>query len=262
MKKFRVLALMLMAMMIIAISAQADGINITGSYADGYVSFDVNGFHTYYTISVGGESYSGMNASGKIAAKLDDGTYTMTVVDVDGCKGSVDIVVGAKPTDEPTPVPTQEPTPVPTAEPTAVPTEEPTAVPTEEPTPVPTEEPAKPVATPTPNNRHIVPDKPEPTATPTPVPTAEPVENKYAIDLSKVEKNDTTAGDGVVKVVEGNQSVPKLYARVTWVYELSNGDSFAYCAMKNVERSNLSFNMAHSDWLPTAVKSSLFKDNY
>ncbi len=64
--------------------------------------------------------------------------------------------------------------------------------------------------------------------------------NKYEIDLSGVEKTNNTSGTGTVKLVSGSQPVEGLYARVTWVYTLSNGDSFAYCAMKKVEVSDSS----------------------
>ena len=69
----------------------------------------------------------------------------------------------------------------------------------------------------------------------------EPVEvvvpNKYAVDATKVEGGTGTA---VVSVTEGNEDVDtaELFARVTWVYELSDGSTFAYAAMaplKNVE---------------------------
>ena len=71
------------------------------------------------------------------------------------------------------------------------------------------------------------------------------VDNKYEIDLDKVTKGGETRGTGEVKIVEGNQKAPQLYARVTWVYELANGDSFAYCAMKEVKSAEdaLTFNM-------------------
>ena len=70
------------------------------------------------------------------------------------------------------------------------------------------------------------------------------VKNEYAIDLSNVTKGAETRGTGSVTLT-GNEEVPALYARVTWVYELANGDSFAYCAMKEVKSAEeaLTFNM-------------------
>ena len=70
------------------------------------------------------------------------------------------------------------------------------------------------------------------------------VKNSYVIDLSNVTKGAETRGTGSVTLT-GNEEVPALYARVTWVYELANGDSFAYCAMKEVKSADdaLTFNM-------------------
>ncbi len=86
-------------------------------------------------------------------------------------------------------------------------------------------------------------------ATPTPEPTKEPASegrsDVYALDLSEVEKTNDTRGKGFVTLVSGSPSAEALYARVTWVYTLSSGDSFAYCAMKDVVASGdkMSFNM-------------------
>ncbi len=79
-----------------------------------------------------------------------------------------------------------------------------------------------------------------------PKPTPTPAEDKtsYTLDLSGVTKTNNTSGSGKVKI-SGTNPGKALYARVTWVYTLSNGDSFAYCAMKNVVFSGSSgtFNM-------------------
>ena len=56
----------------------------------------------------------------------------------------------------------------------------------------------------------------------------------YTLDLSGVTKTNNTSGTGRVKLAGGTAPEQALYARVTWVYTLSNEDSFAYCAMKNV----------------------------
>ena len=69
------------------------------------------------------------------------------------------------------------------------------------------------------------------------IPAIEIIPNTYAIDLENTTVADTTSGTGAV-IVTGNEEVPALYARVTWVYEMNNGDSFAYCAMKDVTSSD------------------------
>lgn len=71
------------------------------------------------------------------------------------------------------------------------------------------------------------------------------VDNKYELDLNNVTVGSETRGTGTVKIVEGNQTAPTLYARVTWVYELADGSSFAYTAMKDVKSAEdaLTFNM-------------------
>ncbi len=71
------------------------------------------------------------------------------------------------------------------------------------------------------------------------------IPNKYELDLSGVNKTNNTSGKGILKVTQGNQPVEGLYARVTWVYTLSNDDSFAYCAMKTVVvgEDGITFNM-------------------
>ena len=66
----------------------------------------------------------------------------------------------------------------------------------------------------------------------------ESVPATYTIDLGNTSKGNTTSGTGSVKLESGNQVPSELYARVTWVYTLSNGDSFAYCAMKKVEMTD------------------------
>lgn len=85
---------------------------------------------------------------------------------------------------------------------------------------------------------------PKPTPVPTPKPTPVPTQTaKYSINLTDVTKTNNTAGKGTVTAANGNLGSTLLYARVTWVYTLSSGDSFAYCAMKTVEMDNGSFNM-------------------
>lgn len=71
------------------------------------------------------------------------------------------------------------------------------------------------------------------------------IENKYSIGLDNVTVGSETRGTGTVKLDAGNQPVPALYARVTWVYELADGSSFAYTAMKDVKSAEdaLTFNM-------------------
>jgi hypothetical protein len=68
--------------------------------------------------------------------------------------------------------------------------------------------------------------------------------NEYVVELDNVTKGTETSGTGSVKIT-GTETVPTLYARVTWVYELSDGSSFAYCAMKDVKSADeaLTFNM-------------------
>ena len=70
-------------------------------------------------------------------------------------------------------------------------------------------------------------------------------EPELQIDLAGITKTNATSGTGAVKVAKGTAPTEQLYARVTWVYTLSNGDSFAYCAMKAVksEADTLTFNM-------------------
>jgi len=72
------------------------------------------------------------------------------------------------------------------------------------------------------------------------------VGNTFELSLDNVTMDDNTSGTGTV-VREGTEELQKLYARVTWVYTLSNGDSFAYCAMKEVksaeEANTFTFNM-------------------
>ena len=83
---------------------------------------------------------------------------------------------------------------------------------------------------------------PTPAYSPTPTPDAD--KTSYALDLSGVTKTNNTSGTGMV-TVSGGEPTAALYARVTWVYTLSNEDSFAYCAMKAVKRQDeaLLFNM-------------------
>ena len=72
------------------------------------------------------------------------------------------------------------------------------------------------------------------------------IPNKYKLDLSEVTKTNNTSGKGTVVRTEGDDYMGGLYARVTWVYTLSNDDSFAYCAMKEVilnGKDTLTFNM-------------------
>ena len=94
------------------------------------------------------------------------------------------------------------------------------------------------------------------------------IPNVYALDLSGVTKTNETGGTGVVKRTEGNQPATGLYARVTWVYTLSNEDTFAYCAMKDViaNGDEITFNMV-SPKAPygatlEAVQVALVKDEF
>ena len=94
------------------------------------------------------------------------------------------------------------------------------------------------------------------------------IPNVYALDLSGVTKTNETGGTGIVKRTEGNQPATGLYARVTWVYTLSNEDTFAYCAMKDViaNGDEITFNMV-SPKAPygatlEAVQVALVKDEF
>lgn len=62
----------------------------------------------------------------------------------------------------------------------------------------------------------------------------EEIPNEYSLDLSGVTKSGSTSGTGKVILKKGNQPTDGLYARVTWIYTLEDGGSFAYCAMKDV----------------------------
>lgn len=74
----------------------------------------------------------------------------------------------------------------------------------------------------------------------------------FTLDLSGVTKDGTTTGTGVVRTGSGAVPAYALYVRVTWVYTLSDGSSFAYCAMKDVN-SSLRFDM-ESPTLPFGAK--------
>ena len=96
----------------------------------------------------------------------------------------------------------------------------------------------------------------------------DPIENKYEITLDGTTTgSDTTSGSGTVVLKEGNQPIPALYARVTWVYAFDNGDTFAYCAMKEVrvaEDGSMSYKMngptAPASITLTAVQVALVTD--
>ena len=61
----------------------------------------------------------------------------------------------------------------------------------------------------------------------------------YSFDLSGVIKSSKTTGYGKVK----GTSAGSLYARVTWVYTLKDGQSLAYCAIKPVDSADMRFSM-------------------
>lgn len=116
------------------------------------------------------------------------------------------------------------------AEPSTEPSKEPST--TEEPD-KPTEAPVQPTEAPV-----------QPTEAPVqPTEAPEVVPNEYAINTSNIAlANDTTSGTGKVELVKGNESIPALYVRVTWVYELGDKQSFAFCVVRKVE-ADMSFNM-------------------
>jgi len=187
MKKFSAIVAVLLVVVMLAGSAFASGISVSGKYDGTYITWTVNGdFGFGYDVKVDGalELADWTLAKGQLKIALD--TTVDHKVTVESDNGSDYFIIPAvKPTAKPTAVPTAEPTAVPTAEPTAVPTAEPTAVPTAEPTAVPTAEPtavptAEPTAVPTAEPTAVPTAKPtavptaEPTAEPTAVPTAEP----------------------------------------------------------------------------------------
>ena len=57
-------------------------------------------------------------------------------------------------------------------------------------------------------------------------------EESYQLDISGVEIGDTTSGRGIVLTEENDPGA--LYVRVTWVYDMSDGQTFAFCAVKDV----------------------------
>jgi len=72
------------------------------------------------------------------------------------------------------------------------------------------------------------------------------VPNKYNLDLDDVKKESATSGEGKVTKTEGNQPTGDLYARITWVYDLSDGSSYAFCWSTKVEEDG-SFDMTSAN---------------
>ena len=111
MKKIRVLALVLIAMMLVVASAQAAGsLSVSASYSGGKVSWNVSGWHDTYDVYVdGGKMVQRSANSGSYTKDLSAGTHTVKVVDIDGCSGSDTITVAGN---DPTPTivePSEEP---------------------------------------------------------------------------------------------------------------------------------------------------------
>jgi len=117
MKKIRVLALVMIAMMLVVASAQAAGsLSVSASYSGGKVSWNVSGWHDTYDVYVDGSKMVQRSAnSGSYTKDLSAGTHTVKVVDIDGCSGSDTITVSGG---DPEPVVTVAPTEAPVDEPT------------------------------------------------------------------------------------------------------------------------------------------------
>lgn len=153
----------------------------------------------------------------------ENGSYTFEFEDLAGNKGSavatVDWIIDATPTPEPTATPTLEPTSIPTSEPTSTPTLEPTATPTSEPTATPTLEPtATPIPTATPTLEPTAIPTVEPTATPTLEPTQTPTsEPEYKWQINGYEDNIITI------------TAPKNSDGVYIIAAKYNGDYLADC---------------------------------
>jgi LPXTG-motif cell wall-anchored protein len=132
MKKIRVLALVMIAMMLVVASAQAAGsLSVSASYSGGKVSWNVSGWHDTYDVYVdGGKMVQRSANSGSYTKDLSAGTHTVKVVDIDGCSGSDTITVSGG---EPSPVVSVEPSKDPVDEPT----DEPSTKPSKKPSPKP-----------------------------------------------------------------------------------------------------------------------------
>jgi len=138
MKKIRVLALVMIAMMLVVASAQAAGsLSVSASYSGGKVSWNVSGWHDTYDVYVdGGKMVQRSANSGSYTKDLSAGTHTVKVVDIDGCSGSDTITVSGG---DPEPVITAEPTVEPPVDddPSVAPGE--STKPSKKPSPKPTE---------------------------------------------------------------------------------------------------------------------------
>jgi len=117
MKKIRVLALVVMAMLLVVASAQAAGsLSVSGSYSGGKISWSVSGWHDTYDVFIDGSKLVQRSAnSGSYNHTLSAGSHTLKVVDLDGCTGSDTITVSGG---DPEPVVTVAPTEAPVDEPT------------------------------------------------------------------------------------------------------------------------------------------------
>lgn len=120
MKKIRVLALVMIAMMLVVASAQAAGsLSVSASYSGGKISWNVSGWHDTYDVYVDGSKMVQRSAnSGSYTKDLSAGSHTVKVVDIDGCTGSDTITVSGG---DPAPVITVAPTEAPVDEPTVEP---------------------------------------------------------------------------------------------------------------------------------------------